>query len=75
MNFSGVRLDMSFKEAKELDDILARNKAKPVEANKYISQGKEGYYYTCPVCGEFVYEGYEFCRTCGQRLDMENIAL
>ena len=77
MNFSGVRLDMSFKEAKELDALLARNKAKP--AIHDVGENKDldikWSFYKCPTCGRILQESDEYCSKCGQKIDRENNAL
>ena len=75
MNFSGVRLDMSFKEATELDAMLKRNKARPSIKGKGMHKGEEFVYYTCPVCGMYLFDEDNFCRDCGQRIDKENTEL
>ena len=75
MNFSGVRLDMSFKEAKELDAILARDKAKPARKEDGAYNDTSWTMYFCPTCNSIIYKEDKFCKYCGQRIDTENDAL
>ena len=80
MNFSGVRLDMSFKEARELEEMIERNKAKAIGVKEYdfkLSDGRTpSPTYFCPNCEAMILlSDGDFCPKCGQRLDRENIAL
>ena len=80
MNFGGVKIDMSFKEAQELDAMIKRNKPKAIVVKEYNFTLSDGSKPTpsilCPNCGEIIsLQKGDFCQFCGQRLDRENIAL
>ena len=75
MRYGTMQAEMTWQEAAQIEALKARDKARPIVEGKYELNGVVHKYYECPVCGEYVYAGYEFCRTCGQRLDTENIAL
>ena len=70
-----MNVPMTLEKANYLNALEARDQPRPVEEVKYTLNGEERRYYVCPECGEFVHKDYEFCRKCGQHLDMENIAL
>ena len=75
MNFSGVRLDMSFKEAQELHEILERDKAMPIVVHEFENEGRKFTYHSCPKCKENILGDSKFCQYCGQRIDAENKAI
>ena len=57
------------------NELEARDTEMPLIEGKYMKDGEEGKYYTCPVCGEYIWTHDVFCRSCGQRIDTENVAL
>lgn len=75
MKYGTVQAEMTWQEAAQIEALKARNEAMPVIESTYTFEGTEHKYYKCPVCGEYLYPEDVFCRTCGQRIDTENIAL
>ena len=73
MKMSG-RLDMqvSFKEARLIQDLLDKYEAKPMK--KYFYKSIEGFDYICPTCENIIQGKDNYCKVCGQRIDNQNIA-
>lgn len=70
-----MNVPMTLEKANYYNALEKRDEAMPLEVNVFEYEGKEHKTYKCPMCGEYIYNGELFCKTCGQRLDTENIAL
>ena len=71
-----MNVPMTLEKANYYNALERRDMAKAVVEHTYKdNEGNEHSYYKCPVCDEFVYDGEAFCKSCGQRIDMENIEL
>lgn len=70
-----IDVSLTLEKVNYYNALEKRDEPLPVEEVKYMLHGVEHKYYKCPMCGEYIYDGYEFCSTCGQRLDMENFAV
>ena len=75
MKYGAVHAEMTWEEVAQIEALKARDTAMPVVEGEYEFNAEKRKYYKCPICDEYVHDGEVFCRTCGQRLDMENIAL
>ena len=75
MKYGILQAEMTWQEVAQIEALKARDVAMPVVEGEYEFDGGKRKYHKCPICDEYVYDGEVFCRTCGQRLDMENIAL
>lgn len=70
-----IDVRLSLEDVNTINDLIRRDTAKPVRKSEWEYKGKKYINLHCPSCDAVVSEGVVFCRTCGQRLDMENIAL
>lgn len=73
---------MRVSEINRLNELVERDEAMPiVEEEKEDFAGEQFASYFCPACrkrlmGNLTYEkDINFCKYCGQRIDVENIAL
>ena len=73
MDIGKISLSVTLDEMKNINGLLARDEAKAI-VRVTSSYGDEYHYDKCPTCDAVVLDGDVFCRKCGQRLDMENIA-
>ena len=72
-----IDISLSFDEIVEINTLIDRDIAKPMEEVKYTLEGEERSYYRCPICQDSLIciDSLHFCSKCGQRIDKENIAL
>ena len=70
-----MNVPMTLEKANYYNLLEKRDQAMPPIGNTGYINGEARTYYECPICGEYLFERDEFCRTCGQRLDTENMAL
>ena len=70
-----MNVPMTLEKANYYNTLEARDKAMPIVANEYEYNGEKKKYYKCPACGEYWHEGENFCSTCGQRIDTQNIEI
>lgn len=62
-------IELTIDAVNELNEMIERNEKKPIVHNDEYNLGY------CPNCGSMVFDHYDFCSKCGQRLDKENYAL
>ena len=67
-----VNVNLSVAKVNYLNELIERDKAKPMVENQITENGR--IYLECPVCRCFN-TSYNFCPNCGQRLDKENVEL
>ncbi len=75
MKYGTIHAEMTWQEAAQIEALKTRNEAMPVIEMSYTLDGEKHKYYKCPICEEYLYPGDVFCKTCGQKIDMNNIAL
>lgn len=66
---------MKVSEVNRLNELIKRDRSLPIVKDGYDEWGRNEEKYACPTCGCRVYEDYDFCPYCGQRLDTYNFAL
>lgn len=69
-----ITVELFLEEAEAINKLIEKDTAKAV-----IPDGKDAWdenelVYACPSCCNRVREGDYFCRNCGQRLDLNNVA-
>lgn len=58
-----------------LNELIERDTPKPLVADGYDIFDETERKYACPTCGGRVHDDEMFCKHCGQRLDLCNVAL
>lgn len=76
MNFEKVTIHMEADEFVRMKALMERDKMRPYIAVKGKLNNGESYCFgKCPVCENVLLDDSNFCRFCGQRVDMKNEAL
>ena len=70
-----VDITMSVAEVTHINGLIARDTAMPIRKSVWEYDGKKYTDFKCPKCDSIVRATDGFCHVCGQRLDVENIAL
>ena len=69
-----VSVEVSIEQATYLNELVERDIPLAKRAEEYEYEGKKGTLYYCPSCDKNIGEHDVFCKSCGQRIDVENIA-
>ena len=69
-----VNTEMSLEQATYLNMLVERDTPMPMRMEEFESEGKKWESYRCPSCDKRISKDDVFCKSCGQRIDVENIA-
>lgn len=70
-----IDITLSVEKVTKINSLIERDKAKPIRKSVWEYMNKQYTDYKCPTCDSEVKTTDGFCKTCGQRLDTDNIKL
>ena len=72
---TAVTIDLFTDELEHINKLIDRDTEKQMIDEPWEYEGEPRHRYKCPVCRKSVSLEDNYCSTCGQKLDTENIAL
>lgn len=70
-----IDITLSVEKVTKINSLIERDKAKPIRKSVWEYKDKQYTDYKCPTCDSEVKTTDGFCKSCGQRLDTDNIKL
>lgn len=67
-----MSIELSLEDANYINSLIERDKAKPMR--EYTLSASDTFA-VCPHCDSVINRNFNFCGTCGQRIDTENYEL